>query len=714
MAERNDEGYVRDVGRQNTDDEATLRVMRHRFTAAEEAESAHRDLAMEDLRFMAGQQWPQIVEHARTMDNRPCLTINRLPQFLHQISNDVRQNPPSIKVSPVGDGSDPDVAEVIQGMIRHIEVDSHATVAYITAMDAAATHGRGYFRILTEYETEIGFEQCLKIRRIRNPFTVYMDPSCQEPDYSDARWGFVVEVMSKDDFRAQWPDADVSQMDQWSSTGDGWIDRDACRVAEYWYVQPKRETLALLADGTIMYKRDVPEGVVIEQERTTSIPSVYWVKTNGHEVLEREDWPGKWIPIVPVLGDEVDVDGRVQLSGIVRHAKDSQRMYNYWVSAETETIALAPRAPYVGAEGQFEGQEQKWQSANTRNWPYLEYRPRSLGGQLAPPPQRQVFEAPVQAITQARQMAADDLKATTGIYDAALGNRSNETSGRAILSRQRESDTATFHYPSNLAVAMRHAGRILLDLIPAVYDKPRVCRIIADDGEERTVTINAPCQEKGIDKLYDVTTGRYDVVVDTGPSFASKRQEAVEAMVQVGQAYPPLLQLAGDLFVRNMDWPGAREIADRLRRTVPPELLGDANEGIEPEQQVQQLQQAMQQASQQLQAMNAYAQQAEQQAQQVAQELEQLKQQMQSKMMDHQLKQQEMQLKNDLDLQRLALDSQKVELERIKLLMAAEDADEAAADNADVGQAIDMVATRLVDLERTLYQSDNGSERENE
>ena len=654
------------------EEEEILKEARARFKLSVDAEASNRSEALDDLEFLSGEQWSADAKKLRA--GRPCLTINRLLQFLHQITNDVRQNPPSIKVSPVGDGTDVETAKVLQGMLRHIEVQSDATAVYITALEAAATHGRGYFRVLTDYETALGFEQKVELRRIRNPFTVYMDPSCQALDYSDAQWGFIVETLSKDAFTAQYPDSDLAQMMDWTSTGDTWIERDQCRVAEYWYIEPERREIALLPGGQVVRKDEVPEGVTPRLTRTALIPVVYWCKITGEEVLEQEVWPGKWIPIIPVLGTEIDLDGKVELSGIVRGAKDSQRMYNYWVSAETETIALAPRAPFIGVEGQFEGHEHQWQTANVRNWPYLEYKPRAVGGVPVGPPQRNVFEPPIQAISQARLMAADDLKATTGIYDAALGARSNEISGRAILSRQRESDSATYHFPYNLAIAIRHAARLMLDLIPPIYSDQRVMRIIGDDGDERQVTLNVPYKdERGVQRLYDVTTGTYDVVVSTGPSYASKRQEAVEAMVQVSQAFPQLLQVAGDLFIKNMDWPGASDIAARLRKTIPQELLDE--QGTTPEEQVQQLQAGMQQMTQQLEALNAYAQQSEQQLQQAQQALQHATQQAQSKAAELALRQQEMELKNNLDMQRLALDAQELELERIKVLLLGQGRD---------------------------------------
>ncbi len=653
-------------------DDELLAKARDRFIEAEEAENTQRELALDDLKFRAGQQWPRDMESARQLDRRPCLTINRLPQFLRQVTNDQRQNRPSIRVSPVDDKGDPETAKVLQGLIRHIEVDSHADIAYDTAFEAAATHGRGYFRLITEYLDETSFDLCIKIKRIRNPFTVYMDPTCQEPDYSDAMWGFIIRALSRDEFRRMYPDTDEGTLDIWASVGDTWVTRDTVRLAEYFYLEREKMTLAMLPDRSVVRQRDIPQGMQPVATRTAYLPVVWWCKINGHAVLEKTRWLGRHIPIIPVLGDELDIDGEVEVSGVVRHAKDPQRMYNYWVSAETETIALAPRAPFIAAEGQLEGYERQWATANVRNHPYLLYKPRSLGGAPLPPPARNTFEPPVQAITQARLMAADDLKATTGIYDAALGARSNETSGRAIRTRQVESDVANFHYMDNLARALRHCGRMLIDLIPQVYDTQRALRIIGEDGEERQVQVNAPyIDERGQQRLYDLTTGRYDVVVHTGPSFTTKRQETVDAMMQLTQAYPPLFQMAGDLLVKNMDWPGAQEISERLKKAVPPELL-QSEDGATPEDQLAQMQQAIPQLQQQIEALNAYAQQCEQQGQQMAQENQQLKQGAEAKQAELTLKQQDLQVKAELEAQKLQLEAQKLQLEAQKLDMDAQ------------------------------------------
>lgn len=590
-------------------DEKLLNEAKERFRLSQEAESEYRALALEDLKFRAGEQWPQDVKQQRDMDRRPCLTVNRIPQFVRQITNGQRQNRPAIKVSPVDDKGDVETAKILQGLIRHIEYNSSADAAYDTAFESAVTHGRGFFRILTDYCDPLSFEQDILFKRVRNPFTVYMDPNSTAPDGSDMEWCFVIEDVSKDEFKRLYPKAKMSAMQDWQSLGDSqnWCTRETARVAEYFYREFEPERIYLIAtqdQKSVVTQNEIErlwaKSVRFEiiDERKTMIPKIRWCKINGVEVLEETEFPGCFIPIIPVLGEELDIEGKRVLEGIIRHAKDPQRMLNYWVSSETETIALAPRAPFIGVEGQFEGHEDKWKTANVRNHAFLEYKPKTIGGQMAPAPQRNVFEPPIQAITQARMQAADDIKATTGIYDAALGARSNENSGVAIQRRKQQSETSNFHFVDNLTRSLRHAGRIIIDLIPEVYDTARAIRTIGEDGEETVVQINQLFQKNGEVKAYHMGVGKYDVTVDTGPSYATKRQEALDSMLELTRVYPQAAQVAGDLMVRNMDWPGARDIADRLKKTLPPGIAEDPEKGqpqIPPEMQAQ-----MQQMGQQI------------------------------------------------------------------------------------------------------------------
>jgi len=556
-------------------DEDLLATARKRFDLCVEAESENRKLALEDLEFRTGNQWPAEIKAERNQQGRPCLTINRLPQFLRQVTNDQRQNRPAIKVSPVDDRADVETAKIFQGLIRHIEYNSNADVAYDTAFEGAASGGLGYMRVITEYCDPYSFNQEIKIKRVRNRFMVYLDPHSQEPDGSDANFGFVAEDVPWETYKAMYKEAKGQGADDWTSVGDtapSWQSDKTVRVVEYFYKTFKEVDMVLLENGFVAEKSKLPKDNPhkILKERKAVMPAIKWCKTNGIEVLEETDWAGQWIPIVPVLGDEIDVDGKRVLEGIIRHAKDPQRMYNYWASAETETIALAPKAPFIGYEGQFKGHEHKWEAANIKNHAYLEVKAVTLNGVTAPLPQRNVYEAPVAAITNARMQSSEDLKATTGIYDAALGNRSNESSGVAIQRRATQAQTSNFHFVDNLSRSLRHLGRILIDLIPKVYDTERSVRIIGDDGEAEIVALNQIFEKGGKKLQYNLSAGKYDVTVSTGPSYATKRQEAVDSMLELTKVYPQMAQVAGDLIVKNMDWHGSQEIAERLKRQLPP------------------------------------------------------------------------------------------------------------------------------------------------
>lgn len=598
-----------------------LSIARDRFQQSAEAENSLRSLALDDLRFYSGEQWPDNVKRGRELDKRPCLTLNRMPQFVHQVTNEIRQNKPAPNVSPVDDTGDKETAEIFQGLIRHIERQSKADTARSYAAFYAVVAGRGYYRIVTEYADPKGFDQEIYIKRIKNPATVYFDPACQEPDYSDARYAFIVEDLTRDEFKQQFPNAKDYSAEDFRSLGDGqqlWrMSEDTIRIAEYFTRTIEPVPIAMLQDGSVLPLANVPPGASVVAQRTSEMPVVKWSKIDGCQILQKQSkWPGQWIPIIVVLGEEYDIDGKTQLSGMVRNAKDPQRMLNYWESAKTELIALAPRTPYMVAEGQVENHETEWAQANIRNYPYLQYKPRAVGNELVPPPQRQVYEPPIQAITIAEAGAVESLKAATGIYDASLGNRSNETSGIAIRQRQSEGDVANFHYVDNLTTAITHEGRILVDLIPKIYDRPgRVVRILGEDGSEKSVPVNAPFQRqqgngppilnpgqfdpRELTKLYDLGAGRYDVAVNVGPSYATKRQQSADSMLQFAQIAPQMVPMYADLLVKAMDWPGADAIADRIR---PPGIPQEGEPPIPP-QALAQLQQLQQQNQQLVQAL---------------------------------------------------------------------------------------------------------------
>lgn len=575
------------------DDEEILKEAHARFELAAEAESSIRSKALEDFKFRAGDQWPLEVKNNREADGRPCLTINQAPQFIQKITNNQRANRSTIRVSPLDDQASIKTAKMIQGLIRSIERNSNADVAYDRALDSSATGGFGYFRVITDYEHHFSFNIEPRIKSVKDCFSIHFDPYSSEPDGSDANFAFVSEDFEKDYYKKKHPHSKLCSEADWTSIGNEkplWMRDDGnVRIAEYFYRKWVKGTLVMTDQGQVFLKGREPQGSVIIQERKTLVPKVKWCKINAVEILEKRDWPGMYIPIIPVYGTELIVNGKRELEGIVRHMKDPQRMYNFWSSAETEAIALAPKSPFIAAEGQIEDYEHEWNTANTRNHSVLRYKPVSINGQPVPPPQRNVFEPAVQAITNAKMMSLNDMKGTTAIYDPSLGNAGNEVSGIAIQRRTLQSDMANFHYIDNLSRSKRHLGRILIDIIPYIYDNERVARVIGEDDQEKMVKFNTPYvdPDTGETVLYRFDVGKYDVAVDDGPSLMTRRQEAAQSILDVIRVYPALAQYASDLLVKNMDWPGAQEFADRLKKTIPPELLDEKKMQVPPQVQAQ-------------------------------------------------------------------------------------------------------------------------------
>jgi len=636
-------GAVANGGKDKDSSSSILATARSRLDMAISALSESREDEIDDLKFYAGSpdnrwQWPADVLATRgsvqgqTINARPCLTINKLPQHVRQVTNDQRQNRPSGKVIPADDHADIEVAEILNGMVRHIEYISDADVAYDTACENQVAYGEGYIRILTEYCDENTFDQDIKIGRVRNSFSVYMDPTIQDPTGADAKYCFITEDVTKEEYQRMYPDSAPITTLQTLGVGDQnlsqWLTEDTIRVADYYYVDYDRSTLNMYP-GNVTAFEGTPEDKQLKEiygkpkkSRESDRVKIKYCKINGYEILEERDWAGKYIPVVRIVGNEFEVDGRLYVSGLVRNAKDAQRMYNYWVSQEAEMLALAPKAPFIGYGGQFEGYENQWKTANTTNWPYLEVNPDVTDGQGAvlPLPARAQPPMASSGLLQAKAGASEDIKASTGQYNASLGMTSNERSGRAILARQREGDVGTYHYGDNLARGVRHIVRQLVDLIPKVYDTQRVARIIGIDGETDMVKLN-PDQPEAVnkimqddivvEKIYNPSVGKYDVVVATGPGYATKRQEALEAMAQLLQGNPQLWQVAGDLFVKNMDWPGAQEMAKRFAKTIDPKLMEDGDKSP-----------ALQMAEQQMQAMGQEMEQMHQMIQNVGKSIE--------------------------------------------------------------------------------------------
>jgi hypothetical protein len=557
----------------------------------------NRSAAVDDLEFLSGNQWPDEISRARDADDRPMITVNTLPTYIRQVTNDQRQNKGAIKTHPVDEEADPDTAEVIQGFIRHIEYDSNADVAYDTAVNSAASNGFGWFRLITEYADEKSFNQDIKFRRIRNPLTVF--PGYHEqPDGSDLKQLAISIKIKTDEFKRLYPNADMAGFSQLGPEWADWRDDQFIRVAEYYRIEYEDAEVVLLSNGESGFKDkliELPPGVTVVKTRKGQRSKVIWSKLTAVEELESTEIKADRIPVFPVYGDEIDINGRVIRSGLIRHAKDPVRMNNYWLTKATEEVALRGLSPYVGAEGQFEGHPE-WEEANNRAYAYLEYVPKSFDGILAPPPQRQpMADVPTGTLAMAMH-AAQNVQQTIGIFNAGLGEKSNETSGKAILARQREGDVGTFHYTDNLNLARKAAGRCIISMLPYYYDTERGVRILGEDGKASTVTLNQRNTTKkkskdGIvrDVLNNVCAGKYDVTVTSGPSYTTARTEAAEYLTQVAQGAkdPATSAVATYLAIKNSDVPGSEQAIKMMEKLPSIAPLLEPEQGEEGEEMIQ-------------------------------------------------------------------------------------------------------------------------------
>jgi hypothetical protein len=612
------------------------------FQQCEDAESVNRQSALDDINFaLLSEQWDARDIEKRHSEGRPCLTINKLDPLIRQVVNDARQNKPSIKVHPADSGADVETAEIYDGLIRNIEYTSSADIAYDTATEQAVAGGFGYFRVGLEYAFDDVFDLDIRIERIANQFSVYGDPMSTAADSSDWNVAFIIDRLTKDEFQRVYGKSEAVDWDgdayRSDSAGDGtWFDGDMVQLAEYWTREEYEKEIALLSDGSVIdaatIKDDMvavmmaAEGLTVKQTRKARCHRVMQRIMTGADILSTRKWPGKYIPIIPVYGREINVKGKRYLKSLIHDAKDSQRMFNYWRTASTELVALAPKAPFIGKKGAFKTDVEKWATANRTSHAFVEYD----GDER---PARQPFDGPPAAALQEALNASDDIKSSTGIYDASLGARSNETSGKAIMARQREGDVSTFHFQDNMVRAIRHNGRILIDLIPKVYTKDRMIRILGEDQKPRTLPLGQPTpvigrngqpmpaqsQQPGqqppqpqapgeggtaseiMMKVFDLGVGKYDLTVTTGPSFTTRREEAAEQMTAMVQAFPMAAPVIIPKLAKNLDWPGADDIADELEALAP-----KPQGGIPP-----QIQQAMQQSQQQIQMLTQQVQQLE-------------------------------------------------------------------------------------------------------
>lgn len=654
-----------------------------RFQRAQEAYNASRILAVADTKFALGDsdngwQWPDDIRNTRKMDKRVCLTINSTAQHCNQIINAIRQNRPAVKVSPVDNGGDKETANILGGLIRGIQAYSAADDAHDVAAEHAVLGGEGYWRIVTEYETPDSFNQCIKIKPCPNPQLVLIDPDCKELDKSDAEYGFVFEDITKEQFKREHPGIDPESWGE-EVIKTGWAEKDTVRIADYYYVTYEKDTACLLSDGRSMLKSQLvakPQPVMIVKERPTQVKRWTWCKlVGGHDApVESTDWLGEYLPIVAVVGKELNVNGEVVRKGMVRDLKDPARMQNYAYSETVQTLALQNKVPYLASAESIDGYEEIWKSANIENRAYLPYNAFDDEGRPLQLPQRQPPAVMPAAQVQLLELSANEMRAASGQQNSNFGIKSEAQSGIGIQRLKVQGEIATFHFPDNLARALRYEAKVLIDLIQKYYDTSRVVRILGLDGKHESALLHPDlpgayaeqADERGeIQKIFNPTVGRYDVTIDTGPAYQTQRQEAFAALSEIASRNPALMQVAGDIIMQAADFPMAEKLAERLAKMLPPQLQDNkpGQDQVSP-----QVMQQMQTMRQQMEHMGQALEEAHRQ-------LQESKSGEQAKMMAEQSKTERemaaLQAKRDRELEQARMDAE-VELEKARIAGANE------------------------------------------
>ena len=657
-----------------------------RFKLCVEWEQDTRQRFKDDIRFLFAdsdnqEQWNAAVRARRQIQDQPMVTINKTHTHWLHVVNEGKENKPSVVVHPTGDQATYEAAQIIEGIVRHIEYISDAQTAYDKASEFQVGGGIGYWRIVTDYADENGFDQEIYIRQIPDPLSVYLDPHIKTVDGSDARFGFVFDDMPRDKAEAKYG----SVLDK-QTFGDGalsWNRKDVVRVAEYYEVIESKEWLyAVEGDEGIEYVResDLPDEArpmlkaAYEQgnaqRRRVDKRTVMHYLIVGDKIVESSTWAGKYIPIIRVPGEEIIMEGRLDRKGLVRYLKDAQRAYNYNASAALEFGALQSKSPYMAPVEAIEGLENYWATANTQNHAYLPYNHADETGNPIPSPERQQPPSSAPVFMDGMQAAERELMMASGQYEATFSEQGNEISGVSIERRQKQGSRVTFHFVDNLSKAIRFTGKQIIDLIPKIYDTKRIIRILAEDGEEQQIQIDptqkVPLQqnkdegEAKVAAIFNPNVGKYDVVAKAGPNFETRREDAFNAMTQLLASAPELAQVIGDLYMGNADFPAADKLQERMRNWIPKAILG---EGPSPEE--QQLQMQLQQAMQ-------FIQQLQQALQDKTKAQEMEKQRLDMDALNHLA----LRMENDKET---IVDAFKAETDRLKALVGALDPEQISA-----------------------------------
>ena len=617
-----------------------LERLKGRYKAMSEADHENRLDAMEDIKFcfVPGEQWESNMKQER--GERPCYEFNKVRISVKRVINDMRANRPAGKVRAV-EGGDKSIAELYEGLIRNIANRSEFDTVTDYAAEYQVAGGYAAWRVDVDYADDDVFEQDIWVRGIENPFCLFCDPSAKDFMKRDADDWILTERISHREFEQRFPGAEKSDFDDLLEFDDDgeWLSEDSVRIAEYWYKKPHTKELWRLGDGTVVDSESDEAAAILSGIEAGEIPAdiitdrrevftskICRVMASGQRLLtEPEEWAGRRFPFVVVYGEYIVVDGETQWYGLVRHAKDAQRSYNVARTSVIENIAQAPKSKILATHEQVAGLEDQWATAHKKNLPFLLYNPDP---QSPGPPQMLPGPQIPSGLAAEQQFASDDLKAVTGIFDASIGARGNETSGRAIYARQQQGEIATFNYQDNMSKAVQYTYELLIDLIPEIYDTERELRVIGNDGAENYMKVNQVVMDFNTGqalRINDLSAGKYDVTVTSGPNFATQRQEAAETYAQLVQGMPEIMGISGDLIFKSMDLPYADEIAERLRFMLPPQIQSSLNDGKEIPPEVQQMMAQAEQAMAAVEQRAAEIQELEQSAQEEQLQLERAK-----------------------------------------------------------------------------------------
>lgn len=582
---------------------------RRRWTEAKAFyHSIHEESRM-DWRFYANQQWELSLKTEREDAGKPCLVNNRISTFVRNIDNQIRVNRTEAKIIAVSDATVQD-AEHQEGLIKAIQDESEASIAYNCARKGMLVGGFGYSRVCTDYANWKSFDQNIQIERILDPHSVLFDPNSKRPDRMDAGYCFVGNKYTFEAAKLEYGKDAVTEMQSFQDVdgGSDWIEGDFLWFADYYYEEWIPKTLCKWVDkrgSHVDLLENVPEKAQVVQQRATEQRVIHWELLNGLKVVKKYEWPGAYIPVIPMYGEEFIVDGKLDIVGVVRYLRDPQRMLNYWESAIAQTIGYAPIAPFVGFGEVIEGYETDWESMNRRPKPILRIKAVSDGkGGFLPPPTRSTTEPPIQAMVAGRNMTEQNLQGISGLFDPSLGkSEGSQQSGTAINSLQAQGNLATYHYVDANNAHIRTVAKVVMDLAPFYYDAGRVMQIEGIDGKKKSVFIyNSdtnpdPDLPANVQHSLDLAKGSYAVAVDAQPSALTQRQDNVQFWMNMIRSFPEIMQVAGDLIANQLDNPLARQVSERLKAVLPPQVQA-LIAGNAPNPQAQQAQSQLQQATQ--------------------------------------------------------------------------------------------------------------------